>query len=157
MYNAPCLHNGGNPLLLDDIDRKILACLEVDGRATYAEVGQQVGLSSPAAKRRVDRLLRSGVIQGFTVRVDPEALGRGIEAFVELHCRSRTGPADITAMVADHAEVVAAYTITGESDALLHLRAESIGALEAVVERIRAHPNAERTNSRVVLSRLVHR
>jgi DNA-binding Lrp family transcriptional regulator len=71
--------------------------------------------------------------------------------------RGEVAPLGITAMVVDHPEVIAAYTITGESDALLHLRAASIGALESVIERIRAHPNAERTNSRVVLSRLVHR
>ena len=56
-----------------------------------------------------------------------------------------------------HPEVLAAYTITGDSDALLHLRTAGIQELEAVVERIRLHPNAERTNSRIVLSRLVHR
>lgn len=144
-------------MLHDEIDRKILASLAADGRATYAEVGEQVGLSSPAVKRRVDRLVTTGVIQGFTALVDPDALGWGTEAFVELGCRGRTGPAEITTMVADHPEVVAAYTITGESDALLHLRAASIGELEAVIERIRSHPNAERTNSRIVLSRLVHR
>lgn len=144
-------------MLHDDIDRKILAYLTTDGRATYAEVGDQVGLSSPAVKRRVDRLVATGVIQGFAAQVDPEALGWGTEAFVELDCRGRTGPTEITAMVAEHPEVVAAYTITGESDALLHLRAASIGELEAVIERIRSHPNAVRTNSRVVLSRLIHK
>lgn len=142
-------------MLHDELDSKILAYLATDGRATFAQIGEAVGLSSPAVKRRVDRLVATGVIQGFAAQVDPEALGWGTEAFVELDCRGSTGPADITAMVAEHPEVVAAYTITGESDALLHLRAASIGDLEAVIERIRSHPNAERTNSRVVLSRLV--
>lgn len=140
---------------LDDLDHKILAQLATDGRATFADIGAAIGLSAPAVKRRVDKLVADGVIQGFTVRVEPDAVGVGTEAFVELHCRSRTGPAEITAMVSGHPEVVAAYTITGESDALLHLRAGSMAEVEAVIERIRAHPNAERTNSRVVLSRLL--
>lgn len=144
-------------MLRDDLDRKILALLVENGRATYAEVGTRVGLSTPAVKRRVDRLVASGVIRGFTVLVDPEALDAGTEAFVELHCRSRTDPGEIRSMVADQPEVVAAYTVTGDADALLHLRTRGIGELESVIERIRAHRNAERTNSQIVLSRLVHR
>jgi DNA-binding Lrp family transcriptional regulator len=144
-------------LLRDDLDRKIIALLIENGRVTYAEIGQQVGLSTPAVKRRVDRLVADGVIKAFTTLVDPQALGEGTEAFVELQCRTRTAPGEIRAMVAEHAEVVAAYTITGDSDALLHLRTDGIQALEAAIERIRLHPNAERTNSRIVLSRLVHR
>jgi DNA-binding Lrp family transcriptional regulator len=144
-------------LLRDELDRKIIASLVENGRITYAELGSQIGLSTPAVKRRIDKLVASGVIQGFTALVDPAALGDGTEAFVELQCRTKTAPSEIRAMVAEHPEVVAAYTITGDSDALLHLRTAGIQELEAVVERIRLHPNAERTNSRIVLSRLVHR
>ena len=142
---------------LDDLDHKILAHLAGDGRATFAQVGDAVALSAPAVKRRVDKLRRAGVIRGFTVELDPVALGGGTEAFVELDCRDRTGPAEISAMVGDHPEVVAAYTITGDSDALLHLRADTMADLEHVIERIRDHPNAQRTNSRIVLSRLLTR
>jgi DNA-binding Lrp family transcriptional regulator len=151
------LREEGDPLLRDELDRKIVAGLVENGRATYAELGQRVGLSTPAVKRRVDRLVATGVIRGFTALVDPAALGDDTEAFVELQCRTRTAPDEIRAMVAAHPEVVAAYTITGDSDALLHLRTGGIHEVEAVVERIRLHPNAERTNSRIVLSRLVDR
>ena len=144
-------------MLRDELDRKILALLVENGRASYAEIGTRVGLSTPAVKRRVDRLVATGVIRGYTVLIDPEALDGGTEAFVELHCRSRTDPDEIRSMVADQPEVVAAYTVTGDADALLHLRTRGIGELESVIERIRAHRNAERTNSQIVLSRLVHR
>ncbi|MDT7629466.1 MAG: hypothetical protein QOI50_1396, partial [Pseudonocardiales bacterium] len=60
---------------VDDIDRQVVGCLLRDGRATFAEVGAQVGLSAPAAKRRVDRLVASGAIRGFTAVIDPAALG----------------------------------------------------------------------------------
>ena len=144
-------------MLRDELDRKIVAELLANGRASYAELGGRVGLSTPAVKRRVDRLVATGVIRGFTALVDPEALEGGTEAFVELHCRSRTDPDEIRSMVADQPEVVAAYTVTGDADALLHVRTRGIRELEAVIERIRAHHNAERTNSQIVLSRLVHR
>jgi DNA-binding Lrp family transcriptional regulator len=144
-------------LLRDDIDRKIVAQLIENARASYAQIGSVVGLSTPAVKRRVDRLVSTGVIRGFTTLVDPEAVGGGTEAFVELHCKSRTDPDEIRSMVSEYPEVVGAYTISGDADALLHVQTASTRELEAVIERIRAHRNAERTNSRIVLSRLVHR
>ena len=144
-------------LHLDAIDRKILASLQDEGRATFAQVGARVGLSAPAVKRRVDRLLAGGVIKGFTTIIDPDVMGAGTEAFVELHCRDRTNPADIAAMVADEPDVVAAYTVTGDADALLHVRTANPTELEAVVERVRAHQNAERTKTTIVLSRVVQR
>jgi DNA-binding Lrp family transcriptional regulator len=84
-------------------------------------------------------------------------LGATTEAFVELHCRSRTNPADIAEMVAGERGVVAAYTVTGDADALLHIKTTSPAALEAIVERVRAQQNAERTKTTIVLSHVVER
>lgn len=140
---------------IDDLDRKILAELVSDGRASFAELAGRVPLSAPAIKRRVDRLRSEGLIRGFTARLSPQVWGPSVEAFVELYCRNHTAPADIRRMLAAHPEVVAAYTISGDADALLHLRAADIAGLEACIERIRAHPNAARTNSRIVLSQLI--
>jgi DNA-binding Lrp family transcriptional regulator len=140
---------------VDAIDRKILAALAENGRAGYAELAERVPLSPSAIKRRVDRMVADGTIAGFTVRLSPRALGPRAEAFVELYCRNQTAPGEIRQMLAAHPEVVAAYTISGDADALLHLRAPDIAALEACIERIRAHPNAQRTNSRIVLSPLI--
>ena len=148
----------GDPLMaLDELDRRIVAELVEDARATYAEVGAQVGLSAPAVKRRVDRLRASGAITGFSARVDPTALGWTTEAYVELYCRGRTSPADIAAAVGKHPEVTDACTVTGEADALLHIRAADVRHFERVMERIGAEPFVVRTRSVIVLSRLVNR
>jgi DNA-binding Lrp family transcriptional regulator len=141
----------------DDLDRRIVAALIDDARATYAEVGSIVGLSAPAVKRRVDRLRASGAITGFSAQVDPATLGWTTEAYVELFCRGRTSPADIGGAVAKHPEVIDACTVTGEADALLHIRAADVRHFEQVVERIGAEPFVVRTRSVIVLSRLVHR
>jgi DNA-binding Lrp family transcriptional regulator len=142
---------------VDDLDKRIVAALVGDARATYAEVGAQVGLSAPAVKRRVDRLLASGAITGFSAQVDPSALGWTTEAYVELFCRGRTSPSDIAAAVAKYPEVIDACTITGEADALLHIRASDVRHFEQVVERIGAEAFVVRTRSVIVLSRLVNR
>jgi len=115
-------------MTLDALDRQIVAALLGDARATYAEVGAQVGLSAPAVKRRVDRLRASGAITGFSAQIDPAALGWTTEAYVELFCRGRTSPRDIAAAVAKHPEVVDACTVTGEADALLRIPLSSAHA-----------------------------
>lgn len=141
----------------DDLDRQIVAALVADARATFAEVGAQVGLSAPAVKRRVDRLRSAGAITGFSAQVDPSALGWTTEAYVELFCRGRTSPSEIGAAVAKHSEVIDACTVTGDADALLHIMAADVRHFEQVVERIGAESFVVRTRSVIVLSKLVHR
>src|SRR4051794_9330206 len=106
-------------MLRDDVDRRILALLLEDGRATFSSIGDAAGLSAPATKRRVDRLVADGTILGFTAIVDPASSGATLEAFIELHCRGRTSPERIRDIVRPHHQVGAAYTVSGEADALL--------------------------------------
>ena len=141
----------------DELDRRILRALVQDARSSYAEMGAMVGLSAPAVKRRVDRLRATGAITGFSARLSPGELGWTTEAYVELFCRGRTSPADITVATGKHPEVVSACTVTGDADALLHIRAADIRHFEQVVERISAEPFVVRTRSSIVLSRLVDR
>lgn len=144
-------------LQIDELDRKIISQLLQDGRRSFRALGAQVGLSAPAVKRRVDRLRGSGAISRFTVTVDPRVLGWSVEAFVELFCAPRTPSHSVRDALADHPEVVAACTITGDADALLHLRVADAAHLEEALERIRAEPIVTQTRSVVVLSRLLDR
>jgi DNA-binding Lrp family transcriptional regulator len=142
---------------LDEIDRRIIGALLRNARASFAEVGEQVGLSAPAVKRRVDRLRAKRVIQGYSVVVDPAALGWTTEAFVEVYCSGRTSPEAIRRALLRHPEVVAAYTVTGEADAMAHLLTEDTRHLENALERIREEPSVQQTKSVLVLSRLIDR
>jgi DNA-binding Lrp family transcriptional regulator len=144
----------GGTLQIDAVDQRIIALLVADARASYADIGSRVSLSAPAVKRRVDRLRAAGVIKGFTAVVDPAAVGWTTEAFVELFCAGRTTPAQIGVAVRRHPEVVGAYTVSGEADALVHLRAADISHLEEALERLRAESFVTSTRSTIVLSRL---
>lgn len=144
-------------MLRDETDRRIVAHLVQDGRATFHAIGAAVGLSAPAAKRRVDRLVAEGTITGFAATVDPEASGASLEAFVEIHCRGRTSPDAILDIAAPHAPVVAAYTVSGDADALFHLRCTDVAELERTLEQIRADEQVARTSTVIVLSRLLQR
>jgi DNA-binding Lrp family transcriptional regulator len=142
-------------LRLDAVDQRIIALLQQDARASYSDIGAKISLSAPAVKRRVDRLRSSGVIRGYTAIVDPGAVGWTTEAFVELFCTGRTSPQQLRTAAKRHPAVVGAYTISGEADALVHLRATDMAALEQALENLRAEPFVTSTRSMIVLSRLV--
>ncbi|MCW2713801.1 MAG: AsnC family transcriptional regulator [Frankiales bacterium] len=142
---------------MDQIDQRIVGCLLQDGRATYAEIGATVSLSAPAVKRRVDRLLASGAIRGFTVVVDPAVLGWSTEAYLEVHCKGTVAPAALRRSLLAVPEIVGACTVSGSADALVHMLAEDIQQLERAIERVRDEPNVDRTESTIVLSRLIDR
>jgi len=142
---------------LDPLDADLLALLVEDARRSYADLGAQVGLSASAVKRRVDRLRAGGAITGFTVRLDPRALGWSVEGYVELYCRISTPPEAIRAVVSRFPEVVDASTISGEADALLRILAADMRHFERVLEQIGAQPFVARTKSVLVLSPLLRR
>jgi DNA-binding Lrp family transcriptional regulator len=142
---------------LDRIDVAILDHLAHDARASFAHIGQKVNLSAPAVKRRVDRLRHRGVIDGFTVRLDPAALGWATEAVVEVYCSGSTSPMRMREAFERYPEIVSASTVTGEADALVQVRARDVRHLDTVVERINSEPFVVRTRSTVVLTPLVRR
>ncbi|MFW7414513.1 Lrp/AsnC family transcriptional regulator [Demequina sp. SO4-18] len=141
-------------MAVDDLDKKILALLREDARASYAEMGDRVGLSPSAVKRRMDRLVADGVIQGFTVLVDPEVDGRSTEAYVELFCRGTVAPHELRRVLSGIADVDEAFTVTGSADAIVRIRAQSPPLLEVALEQVRLAPQVDSTRSAIVLSRL---
>ncbi|CAI8324523.1 MAG: HTH-type transcriptional regulator LrpC [Cellulomonadaceae bacterium TMED98] len=142
---------------MDDLDRRIIASLRNDSRANYQDIGRDIGLSASAVKRRVDKLRTHGTIRRFTVDVDPAVDGLGVEAYVELHCRGTVAPQELKRLLSSVPEVVGAGTVTGDADAIVHMRARDIQALEEALERVRLAPNVEFTKSSIVLSELIDR
>ena len=131
--------------------------LRDNAKLTFAQVGGDVGLSATAVKRRVDRLQRDGVIAGYGARINPHAFGAGIEALIEIYCSDRTAPADVGRSLAGREEIISAFTVSGEADAVVRVRVESIASLENFVERLRRDRNIVRTKTLIVLSTLIDR
>lgn len=142
---------------MDSIDEEIIRCVTRDARSTYAEIGQAAGLSPSAAKRRLDRLVANGVIAGFTALVNTEALGWNAEAFVEVYCSGNPTPEQLRRALEEIPEVIEACTVSGAADAMVYLRAADIPHLERAVQRVRASRAVDRTESVIVLSRLINR
>jgi DNA-binding Lrp family transcriptional regulator len=142
---------------MDAIDEAIIRCVLRNARATYAQIGKAAGLSAPAAKRRLDRLVATGAIRGFTAVVDPQALAWHTEAFLEVYCTGNPTPAELRQALEDIPEVVEAWTVSGAADAVVHMLARDIPHLEQAVQRVRATAPVGRTESVIVLSRLLIR
>ena len=142
---------------MDAVDRKILSLLVEDGRRTYDDIAGKVSLSAPSVKRRVDRLRERGALQRFTAIVDHGALGWNTEALVELFYRPGTTLDDVAGTLRAHPEVVEAWSVTGEADAIARVRTEDNAALERLIMDLQRNGLVVRTRSQVVLSRLVSR
>jgi DNA-binding Lrp family transcriptional regulator len=142
---------------MDAIDRKILALLVEDGRRTYDDIARHIALSAPAVKRRVDRLRARGALQGFTAVIDHSAVGDHTEALIELFF----APGTLLDAVADtlrrYPEVVEAWSVTGEADAIARVRTHDNTDLERLIMELQRDGLVQRTRSQVVLSRLVRR
>lgn len=142
---------------MDAVDRQIVALLVEDGRRTYGDIGRRVRLSAPSVKRRVDRLRASGALGGFTAVVDHAALGWHTEALVELYFRAGTTLDEVGKVLAEHPEVVEAWSVTGDADAIARVRTEDNRDLERLIIDLQRNGLVERTSSQVVLSPLVSR
>jgi Lrp/AsnC family transcriptional regulator, leucine-responsive regulatory protein len=140
---------------VDNADRKILALLVEDARRTYDDIARRVSLSAPAVKRRVDRLRGDGAIRGYTAVLDHSALGDHTEALVELFFAPGTQLDEVATTLSDHPEVLEAWSITGEADAIARVRTSDNAGLENLIRDLQRDGHVVRTRSQVVLSRLV--
>ena len=142
---------------MDTADRQILALLLEDGRRTYDDIAHRVSLSAPAVKRRVDKLRAGGALKGFTAIVDHTALGTQTEALIELFFAPGTLLDEVAHTLTRYPEVIEAWSVTGEADAIARVRTRDNTDLERLIMELQRDGPVERTRSQVVLSRLVAR
>lgn len=136
---------------IDDIDRRIISALEHDGRASLAEIGKAVGLSGPAVGERVRRLQSDGVIEGFTVRIDPMALGYTLEAIVRIKPRSKQLHA-VEEMIRDEPRFTSCDRVTGDDCFIARLALVNVAELDRIL--LPLHERAE-THTSIVKSSLL--
>jgi Lrp/AsnC family leucine-responsive transcriptional regulator len=124
-----------------------------EGRTTWAELAQILGLSGPAAADRVRRLEERGVIRGYAALVDPEAVGLSVAAFVAVTLERPEHRAGFLDAVGGMPEVQECHHVAGEDDYLLKVRCEAMRDLERLVsEGVKGLSGVTRTRTSVVLS-----
>ncbi|HEY7477144.1 MAG TPA: Lrp/AsnC family transcriptional regulator [Actinomycetota bacterium] len=135
----------------DERDLEILAALQDDARATYADVAERVGMSASAVHDRVRKLEQSGVIRGYRAMVDPEAVGLFVTAFVAVTPMDPTEPDDLPDRIGELPEVEACFSVAGEANYLLKVRTRTTRELEELIRRLREKAGVV-TRTTIVLS-----
>ncbi len=119
---------------LDDINRDILDLMQLDGRISYRELGERVGLTAPAVTERVRKLEELGVIKGYRAVVDYEALGFPLLCVIRLNApRGAQGVDDIIRALP---EVIEANRVTGSESHVIRARLRSTAHLEQLLDQL---------------------
>lgn len=137
--------------VLDARDLEIIAVLQEDARATYADVGRRVGLAASSVHDRVRKLERLGAIRGYRAVLDPRAVGLDVTGLVAVIPLDPTQPDDLPERLRAFPEVEDCYSVAGEASYMLKVRTRNTEHLEDLIRRLRERCEIQ-TRTTVVLS-----
>jgi DNA-binding Lrp family transcriptional regulator len=140
-------------MTLDLIDLRLLALLQEDASLSNAEIAERIRLSPSQCSRRRAGLEAAGYIRSYRADLDARMLGYGIEAFTRVTLSKHSATADdFGHFLEGLSEVLAAHSVAGDADYLLHLRVRSLDELaEFVHKRLLPHPHVHQVRSDIVL------
>ena len=146
---------------IDKLDKAILRRLQANGRETYDVIGEQVGLSPSAVLRRVKRLEESGVIDRYVALVQPETVGLGLTAYLNVRLEkysetSKRNPMDVfRASVQTWPEVVECVSLTGEMDYLMRVAVADMQHYSRfIMDTLLKHPSVQDCKTSFVMDRV---
>jgi len=136
---------------VEEINARILALLASDGRMSFTELAKHTGLSVSAAQQRVRRLEERGVITGYSAMISAEEIGLPLTAFVSIKAFDPAAPDDAPERLEHLTAIEACHSVAGDASYILKVRVASPGALEDLLQEIRAAANVS-THTTIVLS-----
>lgn len=138
---------------LDNTDRQILNLLQRDDRQSLSVLGKQVGLAASSVNDRVRRLVERGAVEGFHARINPEAVGLELLAFIFVGWSNPAAEAPFLKRVSAAAAVQECHHVTGEWNYLLKVRLANTRGLEQFLnDTIKSVSDVQRTETLIVLS-----
>ncbi|MGY1821385.1 Lrp/AsnC family transcriptional regulator [Geodermatophilus sp. SYSU D00079] len=137
---------------MDAVDRQLIDLLRANGRASYAELARQVGLSAPAVHERVGKLESAGVILGYRAVVDPAAVGLDVTALISVIESDAVDDTGIEDALRAMPEVEDCWRVAGAEGYVLKVRVTDIPALESTISALNRIRGVARTRTTVVLS-----
>ena len=138
---------------LDSLDMKVLKLLMRNGRATWAELGQLLGLSAPSAAERVRKLEQRGVIRGYAALIDPASVGRPLTAYISVSLASHRNRAAFLRAIAKMEQIAECHHVAGDDDYLLKVRCRGTQDLDNLLAKeLKEKLGVARTRTTIVLS-----
>lgn len=142
---------------LDETDRRLLDILSEDGRISYVDLAEKLGLSRVAVRERMRQLKEKGVIEKYSVVINSEKVGKGVSAFFEVDCEP-TALVEVAQQLADNPRVASCYQMTGPSTLHMHVLVEDFEKLEQFInEELYALEGITRVESHILLRRFKSR
>ena len=141
---------------MDDLDEKLLAALAADSSTSTSRLARRFKVARSTVQARIERLERSGVIAGYTIKLGNAMLARRIRATVLLQVEPRSTPTILQRLkVMPEVEIV--HTTTGRFDLILQVAAETTQALDAVLDQVGGIPGVKSSESLIHLSTRIDR
>ncbi|SFP31735.1 DNA-binding transcriptional regulator, Lrp family [Geopseudomonas sagittaria] len=137
--------------LPDDLDRRLLALLREDGRASTAALAERLKVSRGTVQNRIDRLQRSGLLVGFTIKLRNELENSGIRAITMIELRGGASDAVIAAL-RQIPEAVRVHTTNGRWDLVVEIHTETLGEFDRVLRELRALKGVANSESNLLLA-----
>jgi Lrp/AsnC family leucine-responsive transcriptional regulator len=137
---------------IDAVDAQLIELLRANGRASYAELARQVGLSSPAVHERVGKLEAAGVITGYRAVVDPPSVGLDVTALIGVIESDSVDDTGLEAAMREVPGIEDCWRVAGSEGYVLKVRVADIPALEGTVNALNRIRGVARTRTTVVLS-----
>lgn len=136
---------------MEELDLAIVRALADDGRISFTDLAERVGLSVSAAHQRVRRLEQRSLVTGYTARFDPDSLGLPLTAFVSIKPIDPAAPDDAPDRLAPIAAIESCYSVAGEESYILKVRVSTPRDLETLLQQIRSVANVS-TRTTLILS-----
>lgn len=142
-------------MALDVTDLKILEILQADGKTSHAAIAEKVGIKAPSVFERIKKLETRGVIKGYTVLIDAEALGKNLTAFISVSIMGGPAYADESSIIdklAEEPAIEECHVVAGDDSFLLKVRVRTPQDLQELTTRLRRIEGVSRTRTTIALS-----
>lgn len=139
--------------VLDDLDYRLIALLRSNSRAPVAVLARELGINRSTVTSRIDRLVDTGVIEGFTIRVSSDLEQDSVQGVMLVATETRRNH-DIVHEIRGYPEIEQLHSTTGTWDLVIQLRCRNLSEFDLVLERVRAIPGVNSTQTSLLFSSL---
>lgn len=144
------------PAALDEIDRQLIAALQINARESVAMLARQLGIARTTVTARLTRLEKTNVISGYGVRLGQRVIDGGLQAYVGITVRPRAGK-EVVRRLSAMGQVQQLCAVSGEYDYVAWLRSDSPEQLDQLLDQIGSVEGVEKTTTSIILSSKVDR